>query len=288
MLRSMTGYGYGAVKDDDYLLEVEIKSYNNRYLEIQHNISYTLSCFESYIDSEIKKVARRGHIELSVRLKVLEASVSVNVDRSTLSEYRRAFSKIEEETGLRPSFSDYMNADGVITLVKNDDSNLYKEALEKALSDALGMLSSAKEREGRGTYEDLLRLGKEFKSSVDMINGKSREIEQYFRLLFSNRYSELLSDKEIDEERLTQEVTLMMVKYSINEEIKRLYVHLDEYFKLLESTEAVGKRLDFLSQEMNRETNTIASKSSMAEISSMTVIMKDSIENIREQVRNIE
>ena len=121
-----------------------------------------------------------------------------------------------------------------------------------------------------------------------MINGKSREIEQYFRLLFSNRYSELLSDKEIDEERLTQEVTLMMVKYSINEEIKRLYVHLDEYFKLLESTEAVGKRLDFLSQEMNRETNTIASKSSMAEISSMTVIMKDSIENIREQVRNIE
>ena len=93
-----------------------------------------------------------------------------------------------------------MNADGVVTLVKNDDSNLYKEALEKALSDALGMLSSAKEREGRGTYEDLLRLGKEFKSSVDMINGKSREIEQYFRLLFSNRYSELLSDKEIDEE----------------------------------------------------------------------------------------
>ena len=95
-------------------------------------------------------------------------------------------------------------------------------------------------------------------------------------------------DKEIDSDRLTQEVTLMMVKYSINEELKRLDVHMKEYFSLLESQGAVGKKLDFLCQEMNRETNTIASKSSMAEISSMTVRMKDSIENIREQVRNIE
>lgn len=287
-MKSMTGYGYGIYKDDSYVLEVELKSYNNRYLEIQHNISYALSPFESYIDSEIKKVARRGHIDLNVRLKVLEGKVDVSVDKGVLAEYQKAYSEISEMTGLFPSFSDYLDADGVLNLIRSDDAELYKVGLDSALSEALIMLKDAKEREGRGTKEDLLRLGTDFKRAVDFIDGKSAEIEDYFRTLFSTRYNELRQDKEIDEDRLTQEVTLMMVKYSINEEIKRLSVHLKEYFNLLESDDVVGKRLDFLAQEMNRETNTIASKSSMAEISSMTVIMKDSIENIREQMRNIE
>ena len=287
-MRSMTGYGYGIYKDENYVLEVEMKSYNSRYLEIQHNISYTLSQYENYIDSQIKNVAKRGHIDLSVRLKVLEASVSVNVDRAALKEYMDAFSVIEEETGKSPLFLDYLGSDGVLTLVKSDDAEVYKRGLDSALSDALVMLDKAKEREGKGTYEDLLRLGNDFKSSVDYINGKSAEIEEYFKNLFTERYNELVADKEIDESRLVEEVTLMMVKYSINEEIKRLYVHIREYFNLLESDDAVGKRLDFLAQEMNRETNTIASKSSMASISSMTIVMKDSIENIREQLRNIE
>lgn len=287
-MKSMTGYGYGIYKDDSYVLEVELKSYNNRYLEIQHNISYALSPFESYIDSEIKKVARRGHIDLNVRLKVLEGKVDVSVDKGVLAEYQKAYSEISEMTGLFPSFSDYLDADGVLNLIRSDDAELYKVGLDSALSETLIMLKDAKEREGRGTKEDLLRLGTDFKRAVDFIDGKSAEIEDYFRTLFSTRYNELRQDKEIDEDRLTQEVTLMMVKYSINEEIKRLSVHLKEYFNLLESDDVVGKRLDFLAQEMNRETNTIASKSSMAEISSMTVIMKDSIENIREQVRNIE
>lgn len=287
-MRSMTGYGYGIYKDENYVLEVEMKSYNSRYLEIQHNISYTLSQYENYIDSQIKNVAKRGHIDLSVRLKVLEASVNVNVDRVALKEFMDAFSVIEEETGKSPLFSDYLGSDGVLTLVKSDDAEVYKRGLDSALSDALVMLDKAKEREGKGTYEDLLRLGNDFKSSVDYINGKSAEIEEYFKNLFTERYNELVADKEIDESRLVEEVTLMMVKYSINEEIKRLYVHIREYFNLLESDDAVGKRLDFLAQEMNRETNTIASKSSMASISSMTIVMKDSIENIREQLRNIE
>lgn len=287
-MKSMTGYGYGIYKDENYVLEVEMKSYNSRYLEIQHNISYTLSQYENYIDTQIKKVAKRGHIDLSVRLKVLEASVSVNVDRAALKEYMDAFSVIEEETGKSPLFSDYLGSDGVLTLLKSDDAEVYRSGLESALSDALRMLGEAKEREGKGTYEDLLRLGNDFKSSVDYINGKSAEIEEYFKNLFTERYNELVADKEIDESRLAEEVTLMMVKYSINEEIKRLYVHIREYFNLIESDDAVGKRLDFLAQEMNRETNTIASKSSMASISSMTIVMKDSIENIREQLRNIE
>ena len=287
-MRSMTGYGYGIYKDENYVLEVEMKSYNSRYLEIQHNISYTLSQYENYIDSQIKNVAKRGHIDLSVRLKVLEASVSVNVDRAALKEYMDAFSVIEEETGKSPLFSDYLGSDGVLTLVKSDDAEVYKRGLDSALSDALVMLDKAKEREGKGTYEDLLRLGNDFKSSVDYINGKSAEIEEYFKNLFTERYNELVADKEIDESRLVEEVTLMMVKYSINEEISRLNVHIAEYRRLLTLSEPVGKRLDFLCQEMQRECNTIASKSQLVEINLAVVSMKDNIEDIREQLRNIE
>lgn len=287
-MKSMTGYGYGVFRSESFIIEVEMKSYNSRYLEIQHNISYSLSPYESYIDSRIKTVSKRGHIDLSVRLKVLESKVSVFVDKGVLSEYMKGFDEITSLTGVKPSFSDYMNADGVVSLVKNDDSEIYREGLDSALTDALKMLSESKSNDGRGTHDDLLRLGNDFKRCVEYLDSKSDDIEEYFRSLFSSRYSELMADRNIDEERLAQEVTLMMVKYSINEELKRLHVHLGEYFSLLESSDAVGKRLDFLAQEMNRETNTIASKSSMAEISSMTIVMKDSIENIREQVRNIE
>ncbi len=287
-MKSMTGYGYSSYKDDEYILEVEIKSYNSRFLEIQHNINYALSSFESYMDSRLKEVASRGHIDLSVRLKVLSSSSSVNVDENALNEYKKAYEKIGRITGLNPAFSDYLGADGIITLVRSEDAEVYRKGLEKALSEALGQLNEAKIREGAATHDDLLRLGNEFKASVDFVASESDEIESYFRTLFSSRYNELLSDKELDEDRLTQEVTLLILKHSINEEIKRLYAHLDEYFKLLESDGSVGKRLDFLAQELIRETNTIASKSAMATLSSMTIRMKESIENIREQVRNIE
>ena len=150
------------------------------------------------------------------------------------------------------------------------------------------MLSVSKERDGRGTKEDLKRLGEKFRSSLAVVLGKKEEMEEYFKSVLLEKYEELLGEKGKDDPRFLSEVAALLVKYSINEECSRLKVHLDEYDRLLESEEPVGKRLDFLCQEMNREINTTASKGQMVEVNREVVKMKDVLEDIREQARNIE
>ncbi len=285
---SMTGYSESTYESKEYSLSVSLKSYNSRYLEIATNISHSLTALESEMVSMIRKKIRRGHVELLVKLKVYESSSTVNVDTALLSAYVKAFEEIGRKTGEYPSFSDYASIEGILVENSEDGVEKYKDALMNTLSDAIEKLLAEKKREGEGTYQDLSRLGRALDENISFIESKSGEMEEAFRNLLNERYKELMGDKELDEERLMSELALMLVKYSINEELKRLRVHLAEYFRLLEVDEPVGKKLDFLSQEMNRESNTIGSKSQMAEISSKVVALKDTIENIREQIRNIE
>ena len=287
-MRSMTAYGYAESKFGRGSIEVELKCYNSRFFEVNHNISYALSSYELYIDNEIRKIVKRGHVDLSVRLKLSDSQMSVSVDQGLVEEYRKAFDLLKDMTGLDADLSDYLERDGVIILSKDDDSSIYKEPLDDALLKALEMVDESKSREGRATYEDLKRHADIFSTKLSLIEGYSKDLEKRFRQMFSDRLNELEMDSSITEDRLNQEIALMIVKYTINEEIKRLHAHLAEYYNLLESSDSVGKRLDFLAQEMNRETNTIASKSTLSEISSLTIAMKDAVENIREQVRNIE
>ena len=156
------------------------------------------------------------------------------------------------------------------------------------LDKALASLLSAKQRDGEGTFKDLTELGNKFKTSLAIVNAKSAELEVYIKQTLKERIQTLESELNLDQNRFVQEVGLLLVKYSINEEQKRLETHLKEYDRLLSQEEPVGKKLDFLCQEMNREINTIASKSQMVEINLQVVNMKDCLENIREQVRNIE
>lgn len=287
-MTSMTGYGYAVSKTDAYVLEVEIKSYNNRYLDISHNIAYALSGLESAMDAMIKEKIGRGHLDLSVRFRLLESNPEVTVDEGALRSYMEAFSKVEAIAGVKPSFSDYIQAEGVIAMQKENDAELYRKAALDTLSKALDALLVERRREGEATKADLVEKGRMFLSSLENIKSSADGMTVYFRNLLETRFKELMQDKGLDEPRFMEEVTLLLVKYSINEEIKRLESHMDEYFKLLESEEGVGKRLDFLCQEMNRECNTIGSKSQMVEITREVVNMKDSLENIREQIRNIE
>lgn len=287
-MKSMTGYGHGVFKGDDYHLEIEIKSYNSRYLEIVHSIPYIFSCYEQELDGMIKEVAARGHVELTIRLKVLSSSPELFVDEKALCSYMQAYEKIALATGTVPSFSDYAALEGIIQVEKGEEAADYHDNLIMVMNQALLMFESSKCREGEATKKDLIRLGKIFNSSLENIKAHSEQMLSYFKGLLFSRYDELLRDKGLDDARFMEEVTLLLVKYSINEEIKRLEAHVCEYFKLLDSKEAVGKRLDFLCQEMNRESNTIGSKSQMLEISRNVVDLKDSLENIREQIRNIE
>ncbi len=131
-------------------------------------------------------------------------------------------------------------------------------------------------------------MGAVIQEGLDVVSGHADDLEQLVKTNLRSRFEEMLGDQNYDENRILSEVAVMLVKYSVSEEIKRLSIHLKEYFLLLENSEPVGKRLDFLCQEMNREINTIGSKSQMVELNIQVVKMKDGLENIREQVRNIE
>ena len=283
----MTGYGHAIARTDDFSIEIVVKSYNNRYLDIIKNLSTPLAPFENTVDSAVRKVAERGHVEVSAKLKVLRSSSRINIDEGLLEEYRSAFSAIEEKVGVSPLFSDYLAVDGIVTPDSDVSSDIYLASFNEALESALEAFSKEKEREGLGTQADLERLGKEFSTSLSSIEARSEELEEHYRKLLTEKYEALTGEKGNSPDFM-QELGALLVRYSINEEISRLNVHIAEYRRLLTLSEPVGKRLDFLCQEMQRECNTIASKSQLVEINLAVVSMKDNIEDIREQLRNIE
>lgn len=288
-MKSMTGYGHSIYKSSDYILEVEIKSYNNRYLDISHTINPLLSSYETYVDDEIKKTVSRGHLDVSLKLKTLSMPSELVLDENLLTQYKNSIERISTLTGAAlPDAGFYTTLEGVISNTRTVDQDYYKEGVESATREALAMLDENKKREGEGTKKDLEKLGAKFKASLEIILSKKDEMEEYFKKILLEKYEELLGEKGKDDPRFLSEVAALLVKYSINEECSRLKVHLSQYDKLLESNESVGKQLDFLCQEMNREINTTASKSQMVEINLEVVKMKDALEDIREQARNIE
>ena len=289
-MKSMTGYGHASHVEDEYQLEVEIKSYNNRYLDIYVNLNPVLSPFEAYVTSRVKDVASRGKVEVAVRLKVFESRSTVHVDSALLDQYLASFREIEERKGVALGIdaASLLSIEGLFTTSTLRDSEEYRAGLEEALSAALADFTASRAREGEETRRDLERLGRSFAQANDSIARLVGSYEDWFRNILLEKYRELDIGARFDETKLMQEVAALLVKYSINEEQNRLRIHVKQYFSLLESDEPVGKKLDFLCQEMNREVNTTASKSQNVEITLHTVQMKDDLENIREQIRNIE
>ena len=289
-MKSMTGYGHASHVEDEYQLEVEIKSYNNRYLDIYVNLNPVLSPFEAYVTGRVKEVASRGKVEVAVRLKVFESRSTVHVDSALLDQYLASFREIEERKGVALGIdaASLLSIEGLFTTSTLRDSEEYRAGLEEALSAALADFTASRAREGEETRRDLERLGRSFAQANDSIARLVGSYEDWFRNILLEKYRELDIGARFDETKLMQEVAALLVKYSINEEQNRLRTHVKQYFSLLESDEPVGKKLDFLCQEMNREVNTTASKSQNVEITLHTVQMKDDLENIREQIRNIE
>ncbi len=287
---SMTAYGYAERLTDDFLLTVEIKSYNNRFLEIVHTMPNSLSRFEQAIDEKIKQVASRGRVELSVRLKQINVDLNLHVDEGVLAQYFQAYEKIAKltETDTKASLSDYISADGVIVSIRDTEVSQYEKPVMELVDQALTEFRGAKEREGEATKADLLHLAKQLETGLETVVTFADSLETKLKENLITRFTEMLGSNGYDENRFLQEVAILLSKYSVNEEIVRLQTHIGALRELLDSAEPVGKRLDFLSQEMNREINTIGSKSILVEINQQVVNMKDSLENIREQVRNIE
>jgi uncharacterized protein (TIGR00255 family) len=288
-MKSMTGYAWTTRQDEQYFLSVEIKGYNNRFLEISVYLPPFLSALESRVREQIAARFRRGKIEAAVKLREYNAPLVVSVNREAVTAYAGAIDLLTEEFGLegKPSLETLLGLEGVLETEKGRDDERCWALIEPALREALDRFETERVREGNHTEKDILSYVDKIASLSEAVNGRAPEIETAFRESLRTRFRELLGEG-MDEGRVLTETAALMVKASIAEELSRLSSHLADFRADAARNPAPGKKLDCLSQEINREINTIGSKSPDLAVSRAVVDMKDALENIREQLRNVE
>jgi uncharacterized protein (TIGR00255 family) len=285
----MTGYGYAEASAKSFHMSLEIKSYNNRYLDIYVNVPPALSPLEPGIREYLGERILRGKVEVYLKIKNIEEDINVYVDSSVVGGYTKALKKLVElaGTGEEIRLSHLLHIEGILKTDQSRGAEDYWRELSPLLDKVFAGFEASRMREGEATGKDILNLLARVRENANQTSLYAPEMEKRFSQTIRGRMEELLGDK-IDEARIAAEVAMLLVKYSIHEELIRLESHCEAFLCAAAEKGSIGKKLDFICQEMNREINTIGSKNVMAEISRCVVAMKDCLENIREQIRNIE
>ena len=288
-MKSMTGYGYSEYQDDKIHITVEVKSYNNRYLDIIINQPAFLNQLEPELRKFIGDRAERGRVELYVRVRELEEDLVVHLDRKAAEAYSETLRELSEAAGIEGGLelSHLLAVEGILKTEKKRDIDIYRQKLMPLLEACLLQWEDSRVNEGRAAEEDIRGSLAVITGALELFMQKASDIESAVKTNIRTKFMDVLGD-QIDEQRVLAETAVLLVKYSINEEIVRLKGHLDSFLAEVESGAAVGKKLDFICQEINREVNTIGSKSFMLEVNQKVIEVKDSLENIREQLRNVE
>ena len=288
-MKSMTGYGYTEYADEKLNLTLEIKSYNNKYLDIYINLPPFLSPLEPDVREFLNRRIPRGKVECSVRLKEMEEDLEISIDKPAVSGYFKALSELKDAAGINEEIrlSHLLRMDGVLKTRKNRDIERYGNIINRCLEEAFSEYNESKIREGKVTEEDLLNSLKVLEEKAELFAGRADQMEADISNNIRERFKKLLEDS-YDENRVLAETALLLMKYSINEEIVRLRGHLVSFRQDMKTDRPVGKKLDFLCQEIGREINTIGSKSNMQEVIQGVVESKDCLDRIREQLRNCE
>ena len=286
---SMTGYAYREKTGEDLSLSIEIKGCNSRYLEIYVNLPPWLSMYEAKIREKISSCCGRGKVEVFIRVREYNAPVSISINKNAARAYFNAINDIAMELGIKeePSLNLLMEMENIIETEKNRDNEHYWREIEQLLSETAKVFCYEREREGKNTSDDILSNLEKIELSLKTVSSFVPVIENTLKENIRVRFAELLGS-QIDENRVLAETAPLLLKYTISEEISRLASHLCEFRKEAEKNFRPGKKCDFLCQEINREINTIGSKSAIIEVSAEVVNMKEALENIREQLRNIE
>ncbi len=288
-MNSMTGFGYSEGEGAGVHMSVEIKSLNTRYLDMIVSTPPSLSILEGRIRENLQKLFIRGRLEVTVRVRDIEEQLSVTVDRSAAAAWKIAFESLSDilDGDQRVSLDMLVQQDGVLKVSRSRDSEAYWNLLEPMLTDSAVQVSEMRQREGvelaRDINSQLTAIEKSMEKIRKWVPEVRREVEEGLR----TRFREILGD-DTGEQRILLETAAWIVKTDINEEIVRLVTHITAFLEESAALGAKGKKLDFLAQEMGREINTIGSKSPKAEVSREVVNMKDSLEKIREQLRNVE
>ncbi len=293
MATSMTGYGRAEVSDGGRKFTTEIKSVNNRYLDLNIRLPKQLNPFEAKIREELKKRILRGKVDVYISYENQEESASrVHYNRALAGEYLESIRAISKDYGLPVNLSAERLSQypEVLTLEEEDEENAeLLEPLLLCVQKAAEQFVEARKREGAFITEDLLHKLDGLQEGVEKIRANAPVILEKYRTGLYTRMQEILQDTQIDETRILQEAALYADKVCVDEEMVRLESHIRSVREeLLKTNESVGRKLDFLAQELNREANTILSKTDNAESADLAIGLKTEIEKIREQIQNLE
>ena len=292
MIKSMTGFGAGDAETADFKVHIEVKAVNQRFLETNYHMPYSMNMFENQLTKKIKEYASRGKLDINIRFQDLrDKAVTVKVDKGLVAAYGQALQEISSQLELSAPVTAAQIASYPDVLKLNEenaDLEAAQPVLMQAMAQALESFVAMREAEGQNIQRDLLARIATLENFVGELEKLAPEIVATYRQRLENLLKEYLAKEDIEESRLIQEVALFTDKVNYTEETVRLRSHFDQFRQIITAGEPVGRKLDFLIQEMNREINTVASKANSAWAAQFVVDVKSEIEKIREQIQNIE
>ncbi len=292
MIKSMTGFGRGTSEGEISSFVIEMKTVNHRYFEVNIRMPRTLISLEDNIRKYVNERVKRGKVDIFVTQNQGDKeSMEVVLNENIAENYVNALHKLRDTYSLRDdiSASTLARFPEVLTLKQREENieQIWQELLP-SLEDAVLDLCKMREEEGKKLLADITTRCECISGNVDIINSRVPEISEEYRKKLLKKVDEILTERNIDESRIAMEVVLQADKTCIDEEIVRLKSHVNQVLKTLEINEPIGRKLDFIIQEMNREANTIASKVNDLKLTNVALDIKSDIEKIREQVQNIE
>ena len=292
MIRSMTGFGRGESLNGSRKMTVEVKAVNHRYLDLSIKMPRQLNMFESEMRNVLKEYVSRGKVDVYVTCEELEkAAPSIMLQEEVAAKYVSFAKKLQERFGIENDLtvSRLLKMNDVVSDIdpEEDKDELANELME-TFRDALAKLRSAREAEGRNLRDDIIKKCSSLRKNVEIIEDRYPEILEAYKERMMTKLEELKSDTTLDEGRLAAELTVYADKICVDEETVRLKSHIDAILSTMDSEDSVGRRLDFIAQELNRESKTILSKSNDIITSDVAIELKTDIEKLREQIQNIE
>ncbi len=286
---SMTGFGHGEHRDSRMHMTLEIRSYNNRYFEPSINLPYSVKQLEPRVREYLAARIVRGKVEFYLGIAELEDDSEIHVDAGRVRAYMDALRELKRVAGVggRIGLTHILGLEGVMKSDSRRDPEELWKAVLPLLEKVFAEFNASRIAEGRRTEADIRRCAETIRSHVAVVEAKVPEIEARVRDGLRDRFRELLGEG-VDQSRVLAETAVQVMRADVNEEVQRMKAHLDSLFDALGREGAHGKRLDFVCQELGREINTIGSKSVLLEVDQAVIAVKDGLEKIREQLRNVE
>ena len=292
MINSMTGFGRSEKVTDTYKIVVEMKSVNHRFCDISIKLPKKISFFETSIRSYLKKYIERGKIDVFITYEdYSDDNVKLKYNREVAEKYMSYFGEMANDFGIANNITPAVlgRFPDVFTVEEQEiDTDELWKILEVSLDEAAEMFVTSRRTEGENLRKDLVDKLDEMTEAVEYIESVSPGLVEEYRRKLTDKITEVLNSPVIDENRIATEVVIYADKICVDEETVRLKSHIDSTRKVLEAGGCVGRKLDFIAQEMNREANTILSKANSLDVSDKAIQLKTDIEKVREQIQNLE